>query len=128
MNAYPLHHAVLQSNYEAATLLISQGVDLDELDEQGQSSLHWAVLRGDDEMVKILLKAGADPNVMSGDGFTPKWSAVDFGLKTIEYILTTYGGIVATNEAFDSVSWSVLKGVLGQQIPKIEKKKRWIWW
>lgn len=125
MKTYPLHDAVLRSDTEAVALLISQKIDLNELDEQGQSPLHWAVLRGDDDTVKLLLAGGADPNVMSDDGFTPKWSAVDFGLNTIEYILTTYGGIVATNEQFDTKSWTVLKGALGQPMPKQERKKRW---
>ena len=72
---------------------------------------------------------GADPNIMSGDGFTAKMERRRLRLeKTIEYMLTTYGGIVSTNEAFDSISWSVFKEMLGQQMPKNEKKKRWLWW
>lgn len=75
-------------------------------------------------MVKLLLIAGSDPNIMSSDGFTPKWSAVDFALNTLEYILTTYGGIVATNQNFQTQCWAALKEVLGEPMPKNEKKNK----
>ena len=121
MKTYPLHNAVLRSDIETVNSLIANGIELNELDEHGQSALHWAVLRGDADIVKALLAAGADPNVMSNDGFTPKWSAVDFGLQNIELLLADYDGIVATNDKFDKQSWTAFKGLLCEPMPKNEK-------
>nr|WP_294944553.1 ankyrin repeat domain-containing protein [uncultured Mucilaginibacter sp.] len=125
---YPLHDNVLRSDIRGINDAIAQGCDLDELDGLGNSPLHWAVMRGDIETVKILLKANAHPNVLSSDGFTPKWSAVDFGLVEIAALLTTFGGRVLTNENFERTSWSVFKEALGESLPEEEKVvKKSIW-
>ncbi len=94
MNKYQIHKAALESNHEYAIELINQGVSLDELDESGHTPLHWAVFRGDIELVEILLKAGANPNVISDDGVTPRWRAMDFGLEEIEELLERFGGVI----------------------------------
>jgi ankyrin repeat protein len=112
-----LHERVLHSDLDGARSAIISGEDLNELDELGNSPLHWAVLRGDLDMVELLLEEGADPNVMSSDGFTPKWSAEDFGLTEIEDMLTLYGGRTLTDERFNRTCWSVFKGALGQSLP-----------
>jgi len=65
----------------AATIAQRENLDRDELDDHGNSPLHWAVLGGYTEIVHELLKAGVNPNVYSDDGFTPKWSEIDFGLQ-----------------------------------------------
>ncbi len=115
-----LHTKVLKSDDEGVILAISNGADLNELDDLGNSALHWAVMRGDIEIVKILLEAGADPNVISSDGYTPKWSAIDFDLVEIAEVLNMYGGKVKTDDKFDRKSWSVIKGFLGEQMPDEE--------
>ena len=115
-----LHEKVLESDNDGVILAITNGTDLNELDNLGNSALHWAVMRGDIEIVKILLEAGADPNVISSDGYTPKWSAVDFDLIEIADVLNEYGGKVITNNNFDRKSWSVIKGFLGESMPEDE--------
>jgi ankyrin repeat protein len=89
MDKYQIHKAALESDYEYALKLINLKIDLNELDTLGHTPLHWAVFRGDIELVKILLEAGAEPNVFSSDGVTPKWRAQDFGLVEI-YELIDY--------------------------------------
>lgn len=117
---YLLHDHVLRSDLDGIKDAITQGCDLDELDNLGNSPLHWAVMRGDIETVELLLKANANPNVLSSDGITPKWSAVDFCLVEIADLLTSFGGRVATDENFERTSWSVFKGAIGQSLPKEE--------
>jgi ankyrin repeat protein len=120
MSNYLLHDAVQRCEPDEVRLRISEGLNLNELDELGNSPLHWAVLGGYEDIVLILLEAGADPNIMSDDGITPKWSAADFGLTAIEQLLTNYGGRISVNEKFDNKSWTVFKTALGQQLPKID--------
>ncbi|PZP50348.1 MAG: hypothetical protein DI598_05765 [Pseudopedobacter saltans] len=136
---YQIHQAALESDYESALKLINLKVDLNKLDSDGHTALHWAVFRGDVNFVKILLEAGANPNVISADGVTPKWRAKDFGLTEIDKILEGYGGKILTNEAFDRTSFTVFNNAIGQHLPKediaknefklsVEKKKWWKSW
>jgi ankyrin repeat protein len=120
MSKYLLHDAVMRCELTDVRLAISKGLNLDELDDFGNSPLHWAVLGGYEDIVLALLESGANPNVISDDGITPKWSAVDFGLTRIEQLLTKFGGKITTNGKFDKTSWSVFKGALSQTLPKEE--------
>jgi hypothetical protein len=117
---YPFHEQVLTGEIENVRAVLAPEINLDELDGFGNSPLHWAVMGGYLDIVELLLNAGANPNTMSSQGYTPKWSAVDFGLKEIEILLTSFGGKIATNENFDNVSWSVFKKILDQPMPDRE--------
>lgn len=118
---YLLHKQVRKCNVTGVKFAIKIGCDLNKLDDHGNTPLHWAVLGGYLNIVKILLEAGANPNTLSNDGITPKWSAADFGLTAIEDLLTRYGGKIATGPGFDEISWSVFKGALGQSLPQEEQ-------
>lgn len=133
METPPLHKAVLESDLEQTSTLINLNVDLNELDELGQSALHWAVFRGDLETVEILLNAGADPNVIASDGVSPRWRANDFGLIEIEQLLERFEGKILTSEDFDRKSFSVFSSILAKDLPKEEntakkKNKHHITW
>jgi ankyrin repeat protein len=118
MGSTRLHQAALSSDIQAAAAAIAAGTELNELDDSGQTALHWAVFRGDEPLVDLLLTSGADPNVFSRDGVTPCWRAVDFGLATIEQRIRAHGGRVATNDTFDRASFSVFGAAIGQPIPR----------
>ena len=113
-----MHLAALRGDAKAARAAIEVGSDLDELDHLGNSALHWAVFGGHVDVAEVLLDAGADPNVMSGDGVTPCWRAVDFGLTEIETLIRAHGGKVATGPSFDRVSFSIFGNSIGQPIPE----------
>ncbi len=118
MDKFQLHKAALESDYELGLKLISLNVELNQLDLDGHTALHWAVFRGDVEFVKILLQAGANPNVFSTDGVTPKWRARDFGLVEIDELLQVFGGKILTNENFDRTSFLVFNNAIEQALPK----------
>lgn len=120
MEKYFLHKSVLEADLESLQEAIMQGVDLNELDSFGHTALHWAVFGGYKDIVKILLEAGANPNVISKDGVTPKWRAQDFGLHEIEQLLASHGGKVSTDPNFDKTSFSIFNKAIGQPLPKEE--------
>lgn len=113
-----LHQAVLSADIDTVQTLIATGEPLDELDELGHTPLHWAVFGGYLDIVKALLEAGANPNIFSGDGVTPKWRARDFGLNELEDLLTLYGGKIATNEQFNRGAFQAFNELLGNPLPE----------
>lgn len=116
MGKYQIHKAALESDYTYASQLIESKEDLDELDLKGHTALHWAVFSGDIDFVMLLLEAGANPNIFSDDGVTPRWRARDFCLEEIEELLNSYGGKILTNERFDGISFSVFNSAIGQPL------------
>ena len=120
MEKYQIHKAALESDYDYALKLIELKVNLNELDTLGHTALHWAVFRGDIDFVKILLNAGANPNIFSDDGVTPKWRAKDFGLVDTEKLLDGFGGKVLTNAEFNRTAFSIFKSIIEQPLPQEE--------
>ncbi len=60
MSALPLIAAVQAGNSTAVQILISNHVDIEQVDEYGWTALNWAAGRGDTAMVEQLLNAGAN--------------------------------------------------------------------
>ena len=86
-------------------------------------------------------RGGANPNIFSSDGVTPKWRARDFGLVEIDKLLESHNGKVFTNEDFDRTSFSVFINAIDQPLPEnefdreeetksenVKQTKRWKFW
>ena len=71
----PLHHAVLHNNTNIFYLLVDNGFDLNAIDSQGNTPLHYAV-KGSLLYTDLLLEFGANPNVSNYKGNTPLHLAV----------------------------------------------------
>ena len=78
-----------------------------------ETALSFACSTNNLPLVTALLQAGANPNILSGDGVTPKWRAQDFGLTEIELLLTQHGGKVLTDNHFDRGAFSAFNDFLG---------------
>lgn len=64
IQATPIFHsASLNKNYEAMTMMLENGIDIDVKDVTGSTALLYAVYDGESELVKFLLDNGANPNV-----------------------------------------------------------------
>jgi ankyrin repeat protein len=77
-----LHQAASSGRYEAAEVLVENGISLNTVDKWGATALHYAVRSGDREAEKVavfLLKSGAEFNTTAIDGSTPLLTAVQKG-------------------------------------------------
>eukprot|EP01117_Protostelium_nocturnum_P015458 TRINITY_DN6000_c0_g1_i1.p1 TRINITY_DN6000_c0_g1~~TRINITY_DN6000_c0_g1_i1.p1 ORF type:complete len:157 (-),score=38.14 TRINITY_DN6000_c0_g1_i1:138-569(-) len=90
---YPFHAAAqlgdlsaLKSEYEK-----NNGQDLDKLDDDSWSPLHYSSWYGHSEVVDQLLKWKSDPNVKNGNGSTPLHFAAGCGKVEVVKILLKNG-------------------------------------
>lgn len=91
-----LMHYVSTGNTREVEALIQQGVDLNAVDEDGDTALYYAVSRGYRNIVDLLLKHGANPNIVGlrrnpGELGSPLEFATDKGWYTIVSSLVEHG-------------------------------------
>ena len=67
--------AVEAGDYDQASALISDGVDVNVAQGDGTTALHWAVHRDDFELADLLLLSGAGAGAENELGATPLWLA-----------------------------------------------------
>ncbi len=63
--------AAMQSNIDLVERLIRDGANVNSIQSDGSTALHWASYNADAEMAEILIKAGADPRARTRNGSTP---------------------------------------------------------
>ncbi|MBI4263424.1 MAG: ankyrin repeat domain-containing protein [Acidobacteria bacterium] len=71
--------AVKRGNPQAVRALIRQGADVDAVEPDGTTALHWAVRTGQAEVVDALIDAGANVSVRNRYGITPLSLAAELG-------------------------------------------------
>ena len=60
-NSQPLHVAAAQGELAQVQKILTKGkVDVNTVDQDGKSALHWAVIMGHTKITALLLEAGAD--------------------------------------------------------------------
>lgn len=85
---------------ELLDLIIENGADLFDFDEEGVSIFDYAITYNNISMVKRLIKEGIDVNTTRRkSGFTPLMGAVCYGRKEIAQLLLEHG---AKTDAMDS--------------------------
>ena len=91
----PLHWAALNertcAHREIVKILLDRGAEPNNIDDIGETPLHWATYRGHNEVVKILLDGGADPNKVGYNERTPLYWAVEGGYKDMVRTLLDRG-------------------------------------
>ena len=68
---HQLIEAVKQADIDAVRSLLEDGVDVDALEPDGATALHWAANRGDSDLVRLLLEGGADVQAENRYGVRP---------------------------------------------------------
>ena len=73
----PLHVAAEKSHYDVMDVLLKHGAKVNALDSAGQTCLHRCARDGNVQACRILLSFGADPNIVSLQGYTAAQLATD---------------------------------------------------
>ncbi|RWV95542.1 hypothetical protein BHE74_00042498 [Ensete ventricosum] len=71
-----LSFAVVRGDDLLLHQLLRRGLDPNESDNNGQTSLHIAASKGNEHCVRLLLDFGADPNSADSEGSVPLWEAI----------------------------------------------------
>ena len=66
----PLHLACDKSHYDIMDILLKHGAKVNALDSHGQAALHRCAREGNVQACRILLSFGADPSIVSLQGYT----------------------------------------------------------
>ena len=95
-----LQAAIAKGDYDNATKMIEQGVDIEAKDPgTGASALHYAAMKGSRAMVGLLLQRGADVNSRSRSGTTPLHTAALYNHYEIAEQLLDRGADVGAKSA-----------------------------
>ena len=100
-----------KGNNENIQLLLTAGIQVDSVDEDGNSAIHLAAESGQTGVIDTLLSAGADKNLKDKNGNTPLIRAVMAGKKEAAVKLVTAG---ANSRAVNTMGRSVLSIALGK--------------
>ena len=66
-----LHYAAKENRLEVIEYLVSNGCDINAVDDEGQTPLHKSTAFGQAESVKLLIDKGANVNQIDNNGNTP---------------------------------------------------------
>jgi ankyrin repeat protein len=87
----PLIQAVKRHDRIAVNALLDRGADVDAVEGDGSTALHWAAQGDDGDLVEALLEAGASPNAATRFGVTPLELASNNGNRDLIDRLVTAG-------------------------------------
>jgi ankyrin repeat protein len=87
-----LNHMLDYENIDGVRLLLAAGADPNQLNQRGETALHWAVWRGRSTLIIAeLLDAGVDMDVRRNDGRTAYALAVQSGQTETATLLVSHG-------------------------------------
>ncbi|CAM8914666.1 unnamed protein product [Rhodiola kirilowii] len=78
--------------------LLKRGLDANESDRNGRTSLHIAAANGSENCVLLLLDYGADPNSRDLEGNVPLWEAILNGHNAITKLLMDNGATLKSGD------------------------------
>lgn len=67
----PLHSAIVIGNGVQIRRLLENGININAMDHDGHTALHWAVRSRNLALIRFLLDNGADASIQNHDGDTP---------------------------------------------------------
>ncbi|KAI8022015.1 Potassium channel AKT1 [Camellia lanceoleosa] len=78
--------------------LLKRGLDPNESDNNGRTTLHIAASKGSENCVLLLLDYGANPNSRDSDGNVPLWEAIMANHEQVVKLLTDNGATISSGD------------------------------
>lgn len=90
-----LHEATRNGDLKGAEVLLERGANVDQMNEQGLTPLHWSALNGRADVAELLLEHGADINVRESytGKLTPMAMALLMGYDDLVELMAARGGV-----------------------------------
>ncbi|MEW9110687.1 M48 family metallopeptidase [Cytobacillus gottheilii] len=101
----PLMDAAFNNDTASILTLIEEGEDIDAVDSEDTSVLHWAVYGDNLEAAEVLLQAGANPDTVDYTDSTPLITAAANGNAELTEQLLNYGADSAYIDASGSTAY-----------------------
>jgi uncharacterized protein len=94
-----LANAAMEDDIDAVRLLLKQGADVNSVQGDGTTALHWAAIRNDFEIGHLLIRSGANVNAATRiGGLTPLYLAAGAGnARMVSELLQAHASAKATN-------------------------------
>ena len=103
----------LQNNdYESVNKLIAQGIDLNAVDQYGNTALIYAAGACSSNIVELLIRNGANVNRAAYDGFTALMNAACYNQTENANILCNYGARI---DSKTDMQWTALDFAIANQ-------------
>src|SRR5215470_942906 len=83
--------AAMKGNQALVRTLLQQKADVNAIQVDGATALHWAVYRSDLELAQLLIKAGAKVEAKNREGITPLYMASAYDNSDLIQSLLTAG-------------------------------------
>ena len=83
--------AARKGDYATVRKLLDNGADVDYLDKDGHTSIHWASVIGHTEVLRLLIERGGSVNTANIRGYTPLMAACARGIRRVVAILIEHG-------------------------------------
>ncbi len=111
--SYELHEAVIHNDKDLVIKLINNGLDVNELDDNGYSPLHYATQDYLIDITRILLNNSASVDIKDGNGNTPLSNAVFYFTKdpTLIDLLLTKGANKYAENNYGVSPYSLAKSI-----------------
>ncbi|KAF8096437.1 hypothetical protein N665_0308s0011 [Sinapis alba] len=128
----PLQTLALSMQIQLMDNLMENGLDVDDVDKEGQTALHKAVIGKKEAVISHLLRKGANPHVQDRDGASALHYAVQVGaLQTVKLLIkynvdvnvTDYEGWTPLHIAVQSRNRDITKILLTNGADKTRRTK-----
>nr|GMD26090.1 ankyrin repeat domain-containing protein EMB506, chloroplastic [Ipomoea batatas] len=105
----PIHTLALAGQMQFMDQLLGNGLNVDMVDKDGRTALHYAVIGKREAVISHLLRKGANPQARDLDGATPLHYAVQVGaMQTVKLLIKCNVDVnIADNEGWTALHVAV---------------------